>query len=37
MQAASLAATCANCHGTNGQGVEGGGPSWCGVLGDYSG
>lgn len=23
LQAASLAATCANCHGTNGQGVEG--------------
>jgi len=22
LQAASLAATCANCHGTNGQGVE---------------
>ncbi|HEX4918603.1 MAG TPA: c-type cytochrome [Limnobacter sp.] len=23
LRAASLAATCANCHGTNGQGVEG--------------
>lgn len=23
LQAASLAATCANCHGTNGKGVEG--------------
>ncbi|MCR2745423.1 c-type cytochrome [Limnobacter parvus] len=23
LQAASLAATCANCHGTNGQGVQG--------------
>lgn len=23
LQAASLAATCANCHGTNGQGIEG--------------
>ncbi|HEX4844368.1 MAG TPA: c-type cytochrome [Limnobacter sp.] len=23
LKAASLAATCANCHGTNGQGVEG--------------